>query len=116
MTNADPALTAAVDQTRALLRDYTELTRAHIAVCGQPLPCPGELVWQMLLRMSPHDAVGLLGFALIELATTVDADCPRCRKHGVPARVADCGPACHEAHTYVTPCARATTPTTESEK
>ena len=30
-----------------------------------------------------------------------------CVKHGVPARVSVCGPACHEAHTYVPPCEQA---------
>lgn len=40
--------------------------------------------------------------ALAELS-----DCSNCRRHGTPTRVQHCGPGCHEAHTYESPCALA---------
>jgi hypothetical protein len=40
------------------------------------------------------------------VAAPARSACPQCAEHGTPARVDACGPACHEAHTYIAPCER----------
>lgn len=42
-----------------------------------------------------------------ELAALIEQTCPNCRRFGQPSRMQVCGPACHDAHTFIAPCIRA---------
>lgn len=65
-----PDLVAAVDQHLARLRDLVQMARDHRDAhqCTVPAPCPGGWAWDELEAMHPHNAIGLLGLALGELA------------------------------------------------
>ncbi|MFF0823025.1 hypothetical protein ACFYUR_21910 [Micromonospora haikouensis] len=65
-----PALTAAADQHLAELRDLVQLVRDHRDAhsCPSTVPCAGPWAVEQIAAMRCHHRLGMLAFALAELA------------------------------------------------
>lgn len=72
------------ERNAELAAEVARLTKGHVCVD----------------RCRPNAHVASLGLELARRPSELKC----CEEYGEPARVAVCGPACHEAHTYVPPC------------